>query len=316
MFALFVSLIDCTQEGNADESSFTKFQANYYEINEYLEKEASQTEDSDQIMAKASEWLNSIKSHSGAHQKHGHLVEPLELFTSMSRLADQDTCNFQGYLVLANNYQALSNLVRYGIRKIDRVAKAIVRRHVQLCASVYPQTYLTKVNQIDADTISRVQAFARSIIDFNLRKGRLGQSLGKHIKSIKEALQASPMSFIYLIGRDEQDSRDETADVCRMAELLETYMDDPKRQFNKEEVPRYFQDYIVGPCEKYAAQIGPDVYLPAEWDARIRLDERLGRLDDGPMEYRLGMAYYRACEAYVLGKKVNRSKLVETMLDC
>lgn len=300
---LFANLSCCSP---LESEPYKKFQASYYEINEHLEKVASKSNNVEEIMTKAIEWLKSIEV-SGENK---NLIEPLRLFTSMLDLLQENSCNFYGYQVLVNNYQALSNLVRYGIRKIDKVAKELVRRHVQVCASVYPRVYGTKINQLDGETFKRVQTLGKSMIAFNAKRNFRQLKA----KSAEEALQSSPMGFIYLMGREE--ARDERAEACQMADLLEYHMDDPRSQFEASNLAKLFQQHMVEPCEKFSHLIGPDVYLPAELDSRARRDERLGQLDDGPTEYRLGMAFYRACEAYVLGAQVNRSKLIEIMSTC
>ena len=251
-------------------------------------------------------------------KESSRLAKPLALFASQRILTDEGSCNAKGLEILQNNSAAAGGLVRYGIRPIDKVIQEFARRHAKICAPVYPKQFVQIRSKLDEDLFAKVRLFAESMIRHGFDYGDYPLTIGA--SSLLAALNQGSINWIrQMDGRPGR--RNATDEASIMYEILESESDLHPGQLpllGRERVEQLFDEHLVKPCEHYANEIGLDIYLPAEFDAITKLDskqpigdERSADSDEN-IDYKLGLAYYKACHMYIL--EPDRSELIGVIL--
>jgi hypothetical protein len=287
-----------------------KLQRDFYTINEHFEKKLGKdTADVESILTEANKWMSSLKQ---SDDNSSPLISSLELFLSLRELSQSElTCNSRGYKIITKNNQALANLARYGLRPVDKVAIKYMRQHARECCSHYPDLYRQKIQEVGKDAMEKVEDFAQFIAKFALTQGQFQLTFGA--KQLVDVVSRNPLVYILLL--DDQSDSSGAAKRNRAGEIeaLAQYLGD--RSPNQDELPKerqlleeLTQKYLVEPCKRYTEQVGPEVYQPLEADLNISLDSRgeVSQCDSDWVGFKLGMAYHKLCNMYVLNESSDR----------
>lgn len=290
---LLIEILFCVSVIDTQDLQTVKLhQINYPKINEYLEAALGTSADPEAYLDKVN---NLLDTNEGSTLSK--LVDSLKLFVSLKELTNQSTCNSRGYEILKQNNEALTDLARYGIRAIDRVALEFAQKHANICCSIYEDNFTLLLKGIDLIKFENVKKFVHRITDYALARNDYPLSFGA--QKLNDVLKSSPVNYIRLMDDDLARKRNREAEAVVVYEFLKESSPD---KLTGVSILELYKDKIEEPCRYYVDLIKSDVYQPAVMDEITRLDSR-GKVTDceaGTMDYRLGLAYNKVCESYVL----------------
>lgn len=281
-------------------------EAEYTRLNDYLIKNI----DNDDISANMEAAFKLLKEQGNVKQSIFSRVpiEDLKQFANLRRVKSNPKCDDVDYKVLRDNEAAVG---LYGLkedekvfRRIDKVVLKIFIDHAEKCLDVYDKRYISRIEEFDSSTLDRVEGLTGAIFDIDKLKIPDIQSpdnlFSKYIKSYPEmhlyqgevlqnALKASGMNDpnIKYLGR--------VADG-RTGKLI----------VHKEKIKRLVDEYLIEPCQEYVAAFGPDLFIPARFDARY------SKVDSTKIDFYTGWSGFMICRSLCMNNAAVYNSIIKS----
>lgn len=291
-------------------------QADYGRLNDYLVENV----DSDDVaanMAAATTWLLEQQS-----KKHSFpLLAPIEdltKFTSLQKVIFDDQCGWAAYEIMRANEQEV-NLNRKTkqnelVRRVDKVIGEIFKKHAEKCLDVYPLRFELKVRQLEPTLLERVRVLTNQVV-----------LIDRHLWLQDEDWyrMKSNANDLYLRFID----RPTTIElITRLSGLLNalnlsakdlltakhsqrvTHQPSGKLIIRRAEIEQLVENYFIEPCQYYVDQLGQDLFLPAEFEAKFYHSVR-----DMNHDFYFGWAAFNICKVLIANKSAAVEHIVRSI---
>lgn len=270
-----------------------KIESHYSRLNTYLIQRVDNDEIGPNIEA-ATAWL---KEQENVKQPFLSKVpiEDLKKFTALQQVIEDTKCDHTAYEIMRANVNAVS-LSRNAVRRIDKLILKIFTDHVMKCKSVYPTIYQTKKAQLDENVFARVKKLATNVMNLDVFSGRSSfdnERLSPHNlfhEYIKHRLSARK-SFVRL-GYALKDTITDNVTLDLLYSRRVPSKHTGRRVVDKDKTKDLVNKFVIEPCKQYEAEMGPDLFIPAEFDMVLHFE-----LDNDNRDYYLGWSYFKICEA-------------------
>lgn len=277
--------------------SIRSTEAGYDKLNEYLVTKVVDNDEVEPNMEAASKWLedqNKVRLKFITKAP----IDDLRKFAALQQVVADTRCDRRAYEIMRPNEKAvgLHQKKDFGevVRRVDKVMLDIFKKHAEKCLSVYRQVYRTKRAQLDEAVRKRVERLAETIIRTNAFTGPWYLALtpsnliNRYIKynltvgsfaGIKKAL------YTALIANSEGDvDAKYTRSIANEQSGQQTIHGD--------KIKDLIGKYLIEPCRRYEAEMGPDLFIPAEFEARV-----FRKIEASDKDYYLGWSYFKICRA-------------------
>lgn len=250
----------------------------YKTIDEYLEKYV-ETKDPVANMRAAIDWLNSSPDES--------VENALYEFTSMSRIQSENWCSKTSHDILLWNDQATggrAHLGKHTRSRVEEIVNHFCTEHATYCRQVYPINFVKKYRLINRGYIRELETFINEgLINtlFGMRERPLADNSELFDRSISNTDTLINSAF-------------KSIKVLAQADIANDY-----KTFK-----HLFRRYIVVPCNEFAQALGPDVFLPATFDASWNQ-----RVEGDDVEFYIALARFKICNHVI----ENEANLVEAL---
>lgn len=300
------------------------YQRTYLGINQELIKRVPTNTNAAANMKAALEWLDE-ETKNGTPVLRKSLVEALRQFNALERLKGDEKCTKNAYAILvkndrATNGRAHGHFEKLGaLRRIENVVYQYSVEHAISCYHVYPQLFETKRAQMDQVQLQRVEKFLEDLINKSLRLSRSffffpsiknvvtpSYQLIREITSISG--KASGFVAYDMLKRFAKNDKDRIY-LARVVDEQTT-----KVIINREKVAQLFKKYLVEPCEYYMSELGPEVFIPARYNAIMLAKEDRYNPDEYP-EFVDGTVYFRLCKHLITHDQDSLLNDVITVID-
>lgn len=264
----------------------------YEKINKYL-LENVKTDDMKENMDAVLELLHTKKAWNPTLT----IVDALEQLTSLNELVNR--CDWEGFVSLFKNVRASGIESNSNWRKLSRIDNLVLRyaiKHSDNCYKVYPAQYKVKLAKLDKQTVQRVDTFTEGFL--------MRYSNWRTLYSARSKINVLMDKFILKTeSLDEQrDGRIAHEALKKLAkddtkfEYFQYVLNEEKGMFElrEDKIRELFSEYLLEPCKKYAQELGPDVFIPANYDALYKLN-----FDLGEIEYHQSWARFRICSILI-----------------
>lgn len=224
------------------------------------------------------------------------IVEALEQFTGLIGLDNQ--CDWAAFETLFKNVKA-TGIDTEGWSTFSRVDDLVLKKlvkHSDNCYRVYPAKFRAKLAKMDQEVLRRVDTFTEGFL--------LRYSNWRGLFSARSKIKVLLDNFVL-----KTESIDQQRDARIALEALRTlakedpdseyfqYVADQQKgvfEFREDKVKQLFDTYLVGPCEQYNRELGPDVFVPANFDAMYKLN-----FDLAEIQYHEAWARFRICTVLI-----------------
>lgn len=298
---LLIQICGAVEDDGSDpifESSDRDFTKSYKTISNYLTRFVP-IDDIELNMKAAKDMMRIMKEDPKADDR---LLAALELFISLQEA--QGKCNESGYNILFANLLATEQRGRRSQSeyRTDRVVYQACLSHARICQSKYLTNFNSLYSKLDSTKKYRVDLFLE---DTNLQIFMPGAK--------------DRYMFFNTLVKNQQviRSRDGTRLAYDAINILS--IGDPDQKFlkakktgvNRDKVTGLFRKYLLEPCQYYVNELGPDVYIPAIFDAMF-----FHRVNEKEYRFYKSWAQFKLCE-YVIDNQEpfenNLTMLAEVM---
>lgn len=266
--------------------------AGYGRLNAYLVENVPDDEIDSNLEA-ASKWL---KEQTNTIMPFLSMVpiRDLKKFTALRDVIDQFKCDHESYEIMRANLKA-SGLNGEVIRRVDKVILKIFQAQAQRCSRVYQTIYESKREKLDELALQRVDRLGKIIVDADLvspKSSYLGiYSWNLYDEYVKHRVELKTFTNIgfALHGALSAISRDDP-DTMYLKKIPNEHTG--KREVHEDKIKLLARKYLLEPCKQYEAEMGPDLFIPAEFDTQV-YDTVL----ENSLNYYLGWSYFKICHA-------------------
>lgn len=270
-------------------------QRDYEKINKYLEDNVKQNGDDLDVesnLEAGSKFLQAKK----AWNPNLPIVEALEQFTSLNGV--ETRCDWAGFVVLFKNIRAtkLDDGDWAKFNRVDNLVLKLVIQHSNNCYRVYPARWRSKLASLGEGVVKRVDIFTeaflmrysnwRSLLSTRSKIKLLLDKFVLKTESIDEKRDGRiAYEAIKNLAKDDPDLR-----------YLEYVVDEENQTvgLSEDKIRLLFDTYLLEPCKRYTQELGPDVFVPANFDAIYKLN-----FDVKEVEYHESWARYRICSVLI-----------------
>lgn len=273
--------------------------ASYARLNGYLTQNVYD-DNVDSNMGAAVRWLQELESSKQSFYIKSP-VKNLKRFVALERVIGDTKCDAEAYEIMRANEEAtgLHRMNDNGkvIRRVDKVILSIFKDHAVKCSRIYPVAYNQKREQLDATVFKRVENLATIVMNadrfvstsrnmrFTIDPTNLYMRYIKNPPTI-QAFARENILYDALISnaRDDLSIRDAERTDERISKPI----------LNKTKLKSLIKEYLIEPCQQYKSRFGPDLFVPARFDARVHHE-----VDHSNIDYYLGWSYFTICRAVV-----------------
>lgn len=236
----------------------------------------------------------------------------LRKFIALQQVIEDTKCDHRAYEIMRANVEA-AGLKMDSVRRVDKIILKILKDHAKRCVKVYPSTYRLKKAQLDRQLLERVENIAGTAIRMDLFAPRYGR---RYTVIYPYNLFACYIKY-FLTARS-------LPDIVIILERALTYnsMGDPdvkylqkvpdensgKQVVHRDKIKELSRKLLIEPCQQYQTAMGPDLFIPAEFDTRLYYE-----LDDD-RDYYLAWSYFTLCRALTSDKSGLLDELVNTLV--
>lgn len=268
--------------------------AHYDELEKYLVANVN-TDAVEPNLEAAAKLLKAQKNKFSSQQvvPNGDLAD----FTSMQHAVDGTNCDFEAKQSLQINRVALA---MYGfsspVRRVEKVFDEILTNHAIKCLEVYPKIFSEKKQEIGETVFKRVEEMVGAIIKEDLLSPgnrRFHTEIEPYGLLDHYAITVNPLDIRKFVGL-------RSALRPRLAKKLFSGGRNGEPQLSgKNRIKELVEEYVMTPCWIYESEVGKDLFIPAEFDAKV-----YNKLEDDMKDFYLGWSYYKICRAILANKSV------------
>lgn len=272
----------------------------YKQLNNYLIQQVNNDEVAPNMEA-ANKWIQGKRSIKLTFLSKSP-IRDFKKFVSLQQVIEDTECDRSVYEIMRQNVEAvgLHRLIEYNsvIRRVDKVMLSILTEHARRCALVYPVTYRKKLEQLDKSKYKHVENLGQSVmkVDKFYTTSRyhaifyLPSSLfDRYIKNTVTVRGFIRESIFYdvLLSNAENDPNFKYARTIPSEQT-------GRIDIHKDKLKELAKKYLVEPCQYYVNQMGPDLFIPARFEAPVYVN-----LDHAFADFYRGWSYYEMCKALV-----------------
>lgn len=274
-------------------------EAGYDKLNEYLVTKVVDNDEVEANMEAASKWL--------ADQNKVRLkfitrapIDDLKKFTALQQVIADTRCDRRAYEIMRPNEKAVGlhkkKDYKEVVRRVDKVMLSIFKSHAEKCLSTYRQVYRTKMEQLDEEVRKQVERLAEAIIRANGYTGPWyvatdpSNLINRYIRyhlTVRSFAGVDKALYRALIDNTEGDP-----DAKYTQRVADEQSD--KRTIHEGKIKELIGKHLIEPCRLYEAEMGPDVFIPGEFEARV-----YNKVDNSDRDYYLGWSYFKICRALI-----------------
>lgn len=233
-------------------------------------------------------------------------------FTSLIHVMGDNKCDRAAYEIMRVNEEevGLHKLIHDGkkLRRVDRLILNIFEVHAQKCSKVYPITYRSKLDQLNEVVIKRVKTIATTLMDvdasvltrhFHYEPANLFLVYVLHTPTI---FRYTGLNLLYTtLKYNAHDS----PDIKYAQRVLDRRTG--KEKIFKDKLIQLVEKYLIDPCQQYVNYFGPDLFIPAKFDASSYSD-----VDDYDSLYYLSWSKFMICQALIKNREAVYKDVIKT----
>lgn len=266
-------------------------QASYTRLNTYLMDKVGNDEVSSNLEA-ASKWLKEQEQAKVPILSTAPIGD-LRKFTALQQVIGDEKCDRAAYEILQ---AVMVGFIRNPIRRVDRVISAVRIDHAKTCFSVYPVVYQTKKRHLDELVMKQVKQVAGRIIDSDL--AYVEYWTRKHVFGSRELFDEyvkNPLSvqsfkdFGYALRTALMHNAEGNPDAKYLQRVPDARTG--KKVVVKDKIKVLMKKHALEPCRQYESAMGPDLFIPAKFDASA-----YDKVDESNRDFYLDWSYFRVCE--------------------
>lgn len=272
--------------------------AHYRRLNNYLVAQVKDDEVGPNLEA-AAKWL---KGQEG--KKLSFLsstpISDLKKFTALQQVVDDTKCDHVAHEIMLANDEA-SGLYKLGdaaaTRRVDKVILKIFQDHAARCYKVYQKRSHEMVEQVPDQKVERVVDVSKALMEkdkFVAPDRAFYQPKILYNEYVKKAISVRR----YIGTNALKDAVIASAKNDPDVRYLRKVPDDRtgKAIVHKDKIEGLVQKYVIEPCKQYTDLLGPDLFIPADFDVRFHRDSEISW---GNPDYYLTRASFRICKALI-----------------
>lgn len=302
----------------ADQSPYRRFFAKgtdlmdqFAVINKILEKDVR----SEEIDANFKHIDLALKLPWGITGKSGGkaMKEALLIFSSLRQINEKNRCNLNAYNILKMNYNAANGLPEWGYerdfakRRINKIVRTIVDRHVEACKGKYFDLYRDQVKKVNPGLKVFAETLARNLIYHKYGKEEGKEILGDAEKLLKYTLREGHKCLkpVYLLQEMRRLAKNDPN--SKYVEPIPTeWLGRQVFKTNKEELSKLTMKYLHKPCKEYVIKV-ETIFVPADYDNRFLPTP--AKSDE--LDYYLNWAAFELCDTLALHTVAAQSTIAE-----
>lgn len=226
-------------------------------------------------------------------------VQSKRLVLALRTLNGENECDYYSHEILLNNLMATGNRIRalsgsVSIRRIDRILKHYVDKHVENCGQVYFDKFDELSKNLDPNLVDHIDEFLRNEVEIRT-SNKNPENAGKNYVEIlyRNASHGGSEKFrldtSYIYNALKYFAKGDTSFLKPVKDGKSDAL-----KVDKGKLSRLFQDHIAKPCNDYRQQLGPDVFEPVLFDKMFK-DHQVR--SDKPEFYRAWLMY-RLCNFF------------------
>lgn len=230
------------------------------------------------------------------------LVDALKQFTAMAKTRGSESCNKESYAILLKNDRATEGKARrinsrlVMARRIDKLVQSYCLQHSRDCQHEYPKKFKQIYNRMDLEATNQVESLLMQI--FFGSAGAANQSSDPQQINIMRLYNGFILNTISSASVDDSQLVYAALEQSAKAKndpnviYLKSIADEKRgtRFVRKDKMKGMFKKYFIEPCEYYVRKLGPDVFIPATFDA-----EWQHQVDYREFIYYFGWAQFKLC---------------------
>lgn len=275
--------------------SVANTEARYEKLNEYLIKSVT----NDEVEPNMEAASNFLKEQENAKQSllTKNPISDLKQFTALQQVIDDKECGHDAYEIIRANADAVDlhklNYVHDIVRRVDKLIYKIIASHAERCLETYPTKYVAKREQIDPKLLEQVEKIGKSVINGDQANARSlmyimepNNLFNHYIRNTRSLASFANIKNALNKALVANSQADPNAKYARQVPNEST----GKREVHKNEIKELTRKYLIEPCKQYEAFMGPDLFIPADYDGRVR-----NKINDNK-DYYAGWSYFKICE--------------------
>lgn len=252
--------------------------AGYSKIDEYL-RQTVDNEDIEANLGAAEQWLAQNSDLKSKLFKKSP-VEDFRTFVALRQVLGKDKCNEESYMIMSENELNIGDLfMRIHSdrvkRRVDSIVYQILEQHARDCQDVYPLLLKEKLGHIDDfKKLTRAGLFAEAILMETLGRSSASSSKQLYDSFIGNILEIKDLRRSRIIKQKLTEFSEGDPDQQYLV-AVEDERKPGKKVVRKDKIRELVDRYLVEPCRYFVNQLGPDIFIPARWDATT-LPPKLG----------------------------------------
>lgn len=273
----------------------------YNKINDYL-VDATTSSDFKANMRLAEEWLDRERGR-GVHLfKNKALVQALEQFTALE--AVKSRCDRYAHTVLWRNDQATlgeagrsTSQMTQTPRRIASLVHHAAIHHAIDCSHVYRETFERLLEGGDKQSMAKVDIIMDA---YRASNNSLFDVQAKHIKpsivvqKIRSIGGKQTAQLAYQVIKGQSMDHENSAYLGKVLDEKRG-----RRVVRMDKIKQMADEHLLKPCKYYVNTFGPDVFIPAIYEAEL-LNDAYNPLGFSEMnDFVSGWITYRVCELLV-----------------
>lgn len=250
-------------------------------IDDYLEEHVGSDDADSNLKAAAS--LLEQKLRAGNED-----LTNLETFTLLAQV--ENKCDHESYEILRKNDKLTGEVIDRNLnpdRRIEFVFYKIALRHAIECNEIYPNKYNSKQLQLDQKLFERVKTFCKGIINYEKNTGLWQKYISNEALTVRDR---GPIAYEAIEKLAKYDP-----DVRFLKRILsQADKGSIGKTVDKEKVELLYRKYLIEPCRYYLDELGEDLFIPANYDAKLFHD-----VDPREPYFYFAWANYQVCQVLV-----------------
>lgn len=283
--------------------------ANHGSKNNYQVKQVNSFDQIVPSIEAAVRWLKEQEKTESAFLSPVGLTDS-DRFASIQQLINYRKCDgsdIDEIIAYENSYELQRLHSNYNDAHVYRMMVRSFEEHAEKCQEVYQGAYKVKEKQLDRLVVARVEILAETIMESD-----------RYLTSELDYYQAENLFYRY-IGEPVSVDYYFGTNIFKFALISNARNERNLHQSSNEYQIKGFgvdsEDairnlvlkYLIEPCQIYVDELGPDVFIPARYDARYYYS-----IDKTQFRYYLGWSYFMICQAITMNKEAVILDVVES----
>lgn len=247
--------------------------AGYTKIDEYLK----QTVDSDDVESNlnaAEKWLSQNPNFKCSLLARNP-TEDFQMFAALRKVLGEGKCNEESFKIMRENEMNIGDLFtkihsEAVKRRVDNVVWKIFEQHAKNCQDVWPTLLKRKLRQVDDQKkLMRAGVLAESILSETLSTTVFSSYKQLYDRFIGNLLELKDLRRSKSIYQKLNEYAKDDPDVRFMHPVIEDREGKKagKKVVRTDKIRDLVDRHLVEPCSYFVGQLGPEVFIPARWDA-------------------------------------------------